>query len=826
MVLGEWRAHPARVILAAAAIAIGVALGFAVYLVNRSALETFAKAIDTVSGTADLQVHSVTAAGFDEGLYPALAHIPGVAAASAVVELNAHTDAGASLTVLGLDVLRAAAVTPGLVGQGAHGFDGQAAYLSQAAMTALSAKAGSPVTVTAAGHSAVFTVSGSLPGAGEDQAIVVIDIADAQWRFGSLGRLQRVDLKFGADTSTQAVQAAIARALPPDAQIVTQRQESHRSDALSRAYRVNLEMLAMVALMTGGFLVYSGQSLSVARRRPQFALLRVLGLSQRHLILQIVIEGAAVGLAGGIIGVAAGTGFATLALALFGGDLGGGYFQGARPQLAFAPGAGLVFLLLGLIAALAGALWPALQAARSRPAVALKNADLGIDPRRKPPLVTALVLLMIGGALAFAPPIGGLPLLGYGSMAAILAGGIALMPALARAILGSARRLAGDAPATRLAFDRLYGAPGQAAVALCGIVASVSLMAAMGIMVASFRGSVDDWLGQILPADLYMRLPDLEAGGFDPAAQDRLAHAPGVAAIEFRKVLTLRLAPDQPPAALNVVPIDPAAPQRALPLISTVSPLPAGETAVWASEPMARLYHLKPGHAVTVPLGGQPRRLYVRGIWRDYARQFGALAIGDTDYVRLTGDRFRSQVAVTLAPGADPLRTVAALRAVAPPGIVADMTFTESKSLRAMALKIFDRSFAVTYALEAIAIGIGLAGVAATFSAQTLARTREFGMLRHVGALKRQIVAMLALEGALLGAVGALAGLSLGAVLGQILIQVINPQSFNWSMDTRWPMGLLLSLFVVLVAASAGTAVLSGRRALSSSTIRAVREDW
>ena len=242
----------------------------------------------------------------------------------------------------GLDVLRAAAVTPGLVGQGAHGFDGQAAYLSQAAMTALSAKAGSPVTVTAAGHSAVFTVAGSLPGAGEDQAIVVIDIADAQWRFGSLGRLQRVDLKFGADTSTQAVQAAIARALPPDAQIVTQRQESHRSDALSRAYRVNLEMLAMVALMTGGFLVYSGQSLSVARRRPQFALLRVLGLSQRHLILQIVIEGAAVGLAGGLIGVAAGTGFATLALALFGGDLGGGYFQGARPHLAFAPGAGLV----------------------------------------------------------------------------------------------------------------------------------------------------------------------------------------------------------------------------------------------------------------------------------------------------------------------------------------------------------------------------------------------------------------------------------------------------------------------------------------------------
>ena len=212
----------------------------------------------------------------------------------------------------------------------------------------------------------------------------------------------------------------------------------------------------------------------------------------------------------------------------------------------------------------------------------------------------------------------------------------------------------------------------------------------------------------------------------------------------------------------------------------------------------------------------------MRGVWRDYARQFGTLAIADNDYLRLTGDRTRTQLAVTLAPGADPLRTAAALRAAAPPILSGQMMFSQSRTLRAMALRLFDRSFAVTYALEAIAIGIGLAGVAATFSAQTFARTREFGMLRHVGALKRQVVAMLALEGALLGAVGALAGLSLGAVLGQILIQVINPQSFNWSMDTRWPVAMLASLFCALVAASAGTAVLAGRSALSAGAIRAV----
>jgi len=86
---------------------------------------------------------------------------------------------------------------------------------------------------------------------------------------------------------------------------------------------------------------------------------------------------------------------------------------------------------------------------------------------------------------------------------------------------------------------------------------------------------------------------------------------------------------------------------------------------------------------------------------------------------------------------------------------------SESRSLRALSLQIFDRSFAVTYVLEAIAMLVGLAGVAATFSAQTLARTKEFGMLRHIGVLRRQIVVMLATEGALLGTVGVIAGIGL-----------------------------------------------------------------
>jgi putative ABC transport system permease protein len=168
----------------------------------------------------------------------------------------------------------------------------------------------------------------------------------------------------------------------------------------------------------------------------------------------------------------------------------------------------------------------------------------------------------------------------------------------------------------------------------------------------------------------------------------------------------------------------------------------------------------------------------------------------------------------------------AAIEARLPPGFADRIDFAEPSELRAQALTLFDRSFAITYVLEAIAILIGLAGVAATISAQTIARMREFGMLRHIGTTNRQIVAMVASEGALLGLIGIAAGCALGLALSQILIHVINPQSFNWTMTTRVPWALLLAVAAALVATSAGTAVLAGRRAVSRDAVRAVSEDW
>src|SRR5258706_4893662 len=235
MIAGEWAAHPARVIVAALAIAVGVALGFAVHLINASALSEFVRGIKTVNGDAGLQVHGVTPQGFDEALYPKLARLPGIAGASPVVEITAVADSvdHPSLTLLGLDVLRAAAVTPSLVGErlassapaaktqtgdagstppstSDEAFDTQALFLSQAALEATGKHTGDVVTLAAGGRTLPFTIAGTLPGVADNQNIAVMDIAAAQWRFANLGGLPRLDPKLA-----ESAERAPGRNTPP-----------------------------------------------------------------------------------------------------------------------------------------------------------------------------------------------------------------------------------------------------------------------------------------------------------------------------------------------------------------------------------------------------------------------------------------------------------------------------------------------------------------------------------------------------------------------------------------------------------------------------------
>ena len=266
---------------------------------------------------------------------------------------------------------------------------------------------------------------------------------------------------------------------------------------MSRAYRVNLNVLALVALFTGAFLVFSTQALSVLRRRPQFALLRTPGVTRRQLLMQVLVEGSVLGVTGAALGIALGYAMAAAALSLFGGDLGGGYFPGVRPTLMFSPVAALIFFSAGAGVALLGSWSPAMEAARAKPAAAMKagSEDLALAPLAVP--WPALAATALGALFTLFPPVAGLPVFGYLSIALLLIGSIALMPRAASLIFSVLaprwRGLMGS-----LALARLANAPNQAAIALGGVLASFSLMVAMAIMVSSFRVSVDDWLQHLL----------------------------------------------------------------------------------------------------------------------------------------------------------------------------------------------------------------------------------------------------------------------------------------------------------------------------------------
>ena len=831
----ELRHHAARHATAVLAVMLGVALAFSVHLINASALSEFGAAVRSVNGEPDLSLRAVAGGGFDEALYGRVATHPQVALASPVVEVDTYAlDAQGrrvALRVLGLDALVAPALSPSLLPEPAASagrfatLDPGAVFLNPAARVLLQPDGATGLRVQSGLRLVTLRIAGgsSAPGA----PLAVMDLAGAQLAFDRLGRLSRIDLRFAAGADPQRVLRELA--LPADVRAATPAESAQRLSNVSRAYRVNLTVLALVALFTGAFLVFSVLSLSVAKRQPQFALLGVLGLSARERLQWVLAESALLGLVGSALGIALGTALAQGALRWLGGDLGGGYFAGVAPRLQFGPLAALVYGGLGVVAALVGGWLPARAAQRIAPAQALKGlGDAGARTRR--PWLGPL-LMLAGALLALAAPVAGLPIAAYVAVAVLLVGGIACVPAGVGLLLRAVRAPTSNA-AWLLATQRARHLRASATVAVAGVVASLALAVALTVMVASFRDAVSRWLDTVLPADLYVRTATVSASN-DTAwlPPDFVASAgalPGVRRLETLRALPLSLDAARPSPVLIARPLADA--QRTLPMTGELlPPAPGGEPGVYVSEAMVALYGAAPGTRLVLPLTHRdghalPTAFFVRGVWRDYARQQGAVAIDAQDFVALTGDTRVNDLALTLAPGADLAALQRALRALAPDPAL--LEFAQAGEIRASSLRIFDRSFAVTYWLQAVAIAIGLFGIAASFSAQVLARRKEFGLLAHLGVTRGQVLAIVAGEGVAWTAAGALLGLALGLAVSVVLVHVVNPQSFHWTMELLAPWGRLAALCAAVVAAGTLTAAIAARRAVSQDAVLAVKEDW
>ncbi|WP_295951283.1 ABC transporter permease [Rhodoferax sp.] len=826
----ELKHHPWRNAAAVVAVMLGVALAFSVQLINASALSEFSSAVSAVGGQPDLELRA-TQGRFDEAVYARVATHPDVAVASPVLEVAtfALDTAGqrVPLKVLGVDALVVAAVAPGVMpvpNKDANRlalFAPDAVFLNPAAQQALA----QPVHLQ---NGPTLQTAGSVAATGP--ALAVMDIGAAQDAFNALGQLSRIDLRLRAGVDHAAFVQALA--LPSGITAAEPGDAAQRVSNLSRAYRVNLTVLALVALFTGAFLVFSVLSLSVAKRAQQFALLGVLGLTGRERLQLVLAESLVLGGIGSLAGIALGTALAALALRVLGGDLGGGYFAGVAPRLQWDATAALVYGALGVAAAAVGGWWPARAAQRLPAAQTLKG--LGADLGRASASWMSWVLIALGLLLALAPPVFGIPLGAYLSVALLLVGGITALPWLIAALYDRLAPLLAHRLLPMLAIERARRVRQSAAVAVSGVVASLSLAVALTVMVASFRDSMVQWLDVVLPADLYVRSPTASAGNdaltLPPTFVQAVAQIPGVQRVATQRSRALLLDPGKPSVALIARQIgDPA---RSLPLVGNALPVPKEQIGIYVSEPMVDLYGARPGTTFAplfkafMPLAQTaptpPAIFYVAGVWRDYARQFGAISMEQADFVRLTGDEQVNDMALWLQDGAQEAQVQAAVRALSD----APLEFSSVGQIRAISLKIFDRSFAVTYWLQAIAIAIGLFGVAASFSAQVLARRKEFGLLAHLGLTRRQILTVVAGEGAAWTLIGSVAGLALGLAVSMVLVFVVNPQSFHWTMDLHLPWPRLLLLCAAVVLAGTVTAWLAGRAAAGQDAVLAVKEDW
>src|SRR5437773_2270960 len=719
LLLAPLSQHTGRLALSVLAIALGVALGYAVQLINHAAISEFAAAVQTLSGEADLAVRGPRA-GFDESLYPRLARLPEVAVASPVLEVEVRLPGRReTLRILGLDLFRAARIQPFLAaGDGGERLDflrPDRIFLSAAASESLGLKKGDALSVQVGLSVLSLQVAGVL-GEARRQRFAVVDIGAAQAIFLRSGFLNRIDLRLRPGADAERLAGRLRAEMPPGILVERPDADLERSGALSRA----------------------------------------------------------------------------------------------------------LFLSLGILAAVLGSLAPALEAAAAVPAPALKAGDEERALARLQPVWPGIAVLLAGAALTQAGPVSGLPLFGYGAIALLLIGTVMLMPRIA--VLGfRVAPLLGPVSA-RIGLAQLRGAPGQAGVSLAAIVASVSLMVSMAIMVASFRQSLDEWLERVLPADLYLRAGQGSDTAFlSPSDQQAIATLPGVRRAEFLRSQRLLVAPDRPPLTLLARAVE--AEGRVPPLLGAAHALKAGEPpAAWVSEVASDLYGWRPGAVIEIPLGGRRARFTVAGIWRDYARQQGAVLIERYEYLRHTGDAYADDAALWLAPGSDAASMTSEIQARVAGGT--NLEIAGPGEIREVSLRVFDRTFAVTYALEAVAVAIGLFGLSSSFGALVLARRREFGVLRHIGMTRRQIGSMLAAQGLLVSALGLAVGLTLGWVISLVLIHVVNRQSFHWGMELHLPWRLLAEFVAVMLVLATFTAIASGRQAMSGEAVRAVKEDW
>lgn len=875
----HWRMHAASTAMLVAIVALGVGVYFAVRLANRAAVASFQNFTDVLTSGSDGLIQAP--AGFlPDSVLPELRTLFGTAPVQIVpvLESSAARPRGAnsesigsreSFTVLGLDLIAVQSMASerfgGRLDSGSQGDEGRkspvpgaaamgqvwtllhdphSVWIGAAAARRLGLAPGDPFPVVIQERIVSLRVAGVFPSDPSRPEIpaelLVMDLPALQHWTDSSGRLSRVEFLVEDGATRERVWSEVRAKLLAAANhgegsprwiVSTPGERRAGGEKMTRAFRLNLTILSLLALLVGLYLVFQALDGAVVRRRDELAILRSLGVRPVDLRRAWMLEAVVLGVLGGVAGLGLGWLGAQGAVRLIGRTVNALYYSSSAASAALSPGEAVVALMASVLVCLLAGWLPAAQAAAVPPAQLLSRKQ-GIHPEgpaalRSPAL--AGVMIGLGALLCTLPPVrldGG----GRFPAAAYLA---ALLWVLSAGILGGsllrglAKRLhvLGDRWASaRVALSHVREPSGRHRLAVAGLVCAVAMTAGMGILVGSFDKTMRGWISRTFQADLYLSSDGAQSASTEnrirPATWRSVVTNAAVARAQVLQVARIQL----PTAETLLVGCDldffriyaqPA--WRSAPADDAVFDPEKNGALALVSEAFCERFQLERGDRVDVPTPAGPRFLTIAGVYSDYGNERGSVMVDRGRFSEWFGDELASSLILVLRPGASPEDVGAALRREHP-GLA---VFTQSR-LRAEALRIFRQTFAITYALELIGVVVAVAGLGFTLTSLLWERRDSLATLRTLGFRRGELASAAALEGLLTAVAGIAAGLIASLALGWLLIQRVNRQTFGWTLETHWPWAFLLGLSALVAGAALLTAWTVGYR---SGRIPAEREE-
>ncbi len=774
-------------------VALGVAAVLAVQVINLNATAAFSGSIRAVSGDAEVSVLGATPS-LDETVLREVLSTPGVERAWPLVQRSVAVsgDDRFYLDVVGFDLFAPVSVplshevlpedpvnalaTPGWVA------------ISPRLAADRGWSVGDTVVVTSGSRSAVLTIGtlvdfqSATPLA--SSRLVTMDIAHAQSLFGTVGRIDQIDVQVRDGVAPDRLASLLRDRLGPGVRVLTPDQRGQEAAGLLSAFRLNLTALSLISIFVGVFLVHSAAQTALVRRRREFGILRSLGATRGQVFGLILSEITLLGLLGVSLGLPLGLAVANANLDLVSATLTNLYLLEEIESLVlpwWIYGLGVV---VGLGGAVAGALGPALDMSRRDTKSLLAAFTLHERTRSRAPALFTTGLAILGIAA-----VGYLTLgrewqhSGFALAAALLVGLPLLTPLLVHRLGAVARTNAFD---WRFALKSLSARLQTTAFAAAALTVAVAMLVGITLMVGSFRETLDLWIADTVRADVFVTTESWRGETDETILDDRVISAVRARA-DVRAVDRLRsfsgFVGDRSVSILGVdFELEGGEPRFAMLEGSTQGV--ARDGAVLVSEPFFRKTGVGPGDRLEIRGPNGLVRPRIAGVYYDYSTERGAVAMDLRTMTEYFGPGGTQSIAVYLSPGVDPEAVIDELRAAFPD---VPLIARSNSTLRDEALRVFDQTFAITRILQAMSLLIAAAGI--TLALLVLAREKqsELALYRALGATRRQVFSLFVGKGIGIAGIGLFLGGLGGVALAGILIYVTNRAYFGWTIQAHLP---------------------------------------